>query len=82
MSRIKEEILNRINEKGYGAFTSSDFIDIGNYKSISKALETLEDEKIIKRIKRGVYYLPKFNELLGIEELQILIKSPKLLQGD
>lgn len=68
MSRIKEEILNRINEKGYGAFTSSDFIDIGNYKSISKALETLEDEKIIQRIKRGVYYLPKFNELLGIEE--------------
>ncbi len=68
MSRIKEEILNRINIKNYEVFTSSDFIDLGNYKSISKALETLEDEKIIKRIKRGIYYLPKFNELLGIEE--------------
>ena len=68
MSKIQEEILNRVNEKKYGAFTSFDFIDISNYKSISKALETLEDEKIIKRIRRGVYYLPKYNELLGIEE--------------
>lgn len=68
MSKIKDEILNRINEEKYGAFTSSDFIDISNYKSISKALETLEDERIIRRVKRGVYYLPKYNEVLGIEE--------------
>ena len=68
MSKIQKEILNRVNEKKYGAFTSSDFIDISNYKSISKALETLEDKKIIKRLKRGIYYIPKYNDVLDIEE--------------
>lgn len=68
MSKIQKEILNRVNEKKYGAFTSSDFIDISNYKSISKALETLEDNKIIKRLKRGIYYIPKYNDVLDIEE--------------
>lgn len=68
MSRIKQAILDRINEQKYGAFTSSDFIDMGNYKTISKALEKLEDEKVIKRARRGIYYLPKYNNLLEIEE--------------
>ncbi len=68
MSGIESKILNRINEKGYGAFTSADFADLGNYKAVSKALERLEDEETIKRIRRGVYYLPKYNKTLGIEE--------------
>lgn len=68
MSEIKDKILNRVNEKQYGAFTSSDFIDLDNYKSISKALERLEDEKVISRIRRGIYCLRKYNDLLGIEE--------------
>lgn len=69
MSELKKKILNRINEKRYGAFTSSDFIDIDNYKAVSKTLERLDDEGIIKRIRRGVYYQPKYNDLLGIDEL-------------
>ncbi len=68
MSELKKEILNRIDEKEYGAFTTSDFIDMDNYKTISKTLERFENEKIIKRIRRGVYYRPKHNNLLGIDE--------------
>ncbi len=68
MSETKTKIMNRINEKKYGAFTSSDFIDIDNYKLISKTLERLEDEKIISRARRGIYYLTKYNDILGIEE--------------
>lgn len=68
MSGIKYKILNRIYLEEYKAFTSSDFIDLDNYKNVSKALERLEDEKTIRRIRRGVYYLPKFNETLGIDE--------------
>ena len=68
MSEIKNKILNRIKEKKYGAFTSADFVDIGNYKLISKTLERLEDEKILSRARRGVYYVTKYNEALGIEE--------------
>ena len=62
MSEVKNKIINRIHEKNYGAFTSSDFLDIANYKLVSKTLETLEDEKIISRARRGVYYLPKYNK--------------------
>lgn len=68
MSEIKNKILNRIKEKKYGAFTSADFVDIGNYKLISKTLERLEDERILSRARRGVYYITKYNEVLGIEE--------------
>ncbi len=66
MSEIKNKILNRIKEKNYGAFTSADFIDIDNYKLISKTLERLEDEKIISRARRGVYYLPKYNKTFNM----------------
>ena len=68
MSNTSERILERINSEKYGAFTSSDFSDIDNYKMISKTLETLDDKGIIKRARRGIYYIPKYNELLGIEE--------------
>ena len=69
MSQTKDKILQRINEKNYGAFTTSDFIDIDNYKVISKTLERLDDEKVISRIRRGIYYLTKYNDILGIEEM-------------
>ena len=68
MSETGDKILYRINEKNYGAFTSSDFSDIDNYKQISKTLERLEDEKVISRVRRGIYILKKYNDILGIEE--------------
>ena len=68
MSVTCERILERINSEKLGAFTSSDFSDIDNYKMISKTLETLDDKGVIKRARRGIYYIPKYNELLGIEE--------------
>jgi hypothetical protein len=68
MSETKEKILYRINERNYGAFTSSDFSDIDNYKQISKTLERLEDEKVISRVRRGIYILKKYNDILGMEE--------------
>lgn len=52
----------------YKTFTSSDFIDLDNYKNVNKTLERLEDEKIIRRIRRGIYYLPQYNEVLGLDE--------------
>ena len=68
MSVTCERILERVNKEKLGAFTSSDFSDIDNYKMISKTLETLDDKGVIKRARRGIYYIPKYNELLGIEE--------------
>ncbi len=67
MYKIQSDILNRIENSKYKAFTSYDFLDIGNYKSISKALELLEDEGYLKRARRGIYYKPQLNITLGIE---------------
>ena len=47
------------------AFIATDFVDIADYKAISKSLERLEDEKKIRRVIRGVYDCPKYSELLG-----------------
>ena len=68
MSNIKTLILERIKKMDFAAFTSSDFQDIANYKSVSKALESLEDEGEIRRARRGVYYLPIYNDFLALEE--------------
>lgn len=68
MSETKDKILERIDEKKFGAFTSSDFKDIDNYKNINKTLERLEDEEVIARVRRGVYILRKYNDILGLEE--------------
>lgn len=47
------------------AFIATDFVDIADYKAVSKSLERLEDEKKIRRVIRGVYDCPKYSELLG-----------------
>ena len=38
------------------------FLDLGNYKAISKCLERLANKKIKRRISRGLYDKPKYNK--------------------
>ena len=44
MTSIQSMMMDRINLHNLKAFSSSDFLDLGNYKAVSKALEKLEDE--------------------------------------
>lgn len=67
MLKTQEKIMERINSSSYGSFTTSDFADIANYKSVSKSLELLEDKQILKKAKRGVYYKPIFNNAIKME---------------
>ncbi len=61
-----ESIYNRIiSLPPESAFISTDFVDIADYKTVSKSLERLEDEKKIRRVIRGVYDCPKYSEILG-----------------
>jgi hypothetical protein len=64
-TNVSTEIYIRIqkNKEG-GAFVASDFLDMGEYKAVSKALERLEDEHKIRRIIRGVYDCPHYSKLL------------------
>lgn len=63
---ILERIRKRINNATTGTvFVTSDFADITDNKKTSVCLARLAGEKIIRRIMRGIYEKPEYNEFLG-----------------
>lgn len=59
------KIRNRILKTNTGTiFVPSDFKDIAERKTIKMALSRLCEEQIIRRIMRGVYEYPEYNDLL------------------
>ncbi|WP_109438541.1 DUF6088 family protein [Aquimarina sp. AU119] len=47
-------------------FFISDFSESGNYEAIRKSLQRLTKDDRIKRIAKGIYFLPKMHKRLGI----------------
>lgn len=47
-------------------FFISDFTELGTYEAVRKSLQRLTTEDKIKRIAKGIYFLPKNHERLGI----------------
>ena len=60
-NKIKEKILN---SKDGTIFTSVDFADITENSRVGVILARLESDGIIRRITRGIYDKPVFNEFL------------------
>lgn len=59
-------IRKRIQESRAGyVFVASDFADITENVKVGVSLSRLEEEGLIKRIMRGVYYKPEYSKLLG-----------------
>ena len=46
-------------------FVASDFTDIADINTVWQVLSRLEQKEKIQRIFRGVYYNPRYSELLG-----------------
>ncbi len=61
-NRIKDSI---VAAKTGTVFVSIDFAEFAEKSRISVVLTRLEADGIIRRILRGVYYKPEFNEFLG-----------------
>jgi len=62
----KNIIYDRIHNSQYGdVFMVSDFSDLAGYENAKKVLLRLEEQKLIKRVFRGVYYKPQFSEFLN-----------------
>ena len=59
--KIKERIDNFNNNK---VFISSDFIDIADYETVRKTLNRLTNSEKIQKIVKGIYYNPKYTELI------------------
>ena len=61
-----EKIQERIEKSEKGSvFIISDFLDIANVQVIKKNLSRLTENKVLRRIMRGIYEYPEYNDFLG-----------------
>lgn len=66
-SSLEKQIHGHIKKKGRGNFLfASDFTNLGEQKTINKALERMAKDGTIIRVSRGVYYYPKIDKVLGL----------------
>jgi len=66
MQTMRDQIVARIHRLGEGkAFSAKDFLDIGSRTTVDVTLASLTKEGKIRRIRRGLYDMPKFNPALG-----------------
>jgi len=66
MQTMRDQIVARIERLGEGkAFSAKDFLDIASRGTIDMALSGLTREGTIRRIRRGLYDMPKVNPALG-----------------
>jgi hypothetical protein len=65
---VKQQILMSATRRGPGKpFLAKDFLDIGSRASVDMALGSLAKEGTIRRIRRGLYDIPKVSSTLGGE---------------
>lgn len=66
MQPMRDHILARIKRLGDGkVFSAKDFLDIASRGTIDMALGRLTRNGTIRRIRRGLYDMPRINEALG-----------------
>src|SRR5271168_4331265 len=66
MQTMRDHIVTRIERLGAGkAFSAKDFLDIGSRGTVDMALSGLTRRGTIRRIRRGLYDMPKVNPTLG-----------------
>ena len=67
MQTIENKILARLRGGGRGRiFFPTDFSNIGEPRSVLKALERMTNEGEIIRVAKGIYCYPKFDHRLGL----------------
>jgi hypothetical protein len=68
MQAMRDQIVARIARLGAGkAFSAKDFLDIASRTTIDVTLASLTLSRKIRRIRRGLYDMPKINPALGGE---------------
>ena len=61
-----EKIYERIQAGGHDeVYIASDFLDLGEYHAVRRALLRLEESGKIQKIMRGVFYYPRYSKLLN-----------------
>ena len=63
---LQNSVLRRIKGKGSDwAFTPSDLADLGDPRSVGKVLTRLIQAGTVRRVRRGVYEIPREHPLIG-----------------
>lgn len=66
MLSIEKQIEKAIKRKPRGALVlPDDYLSNGSSDAIRKALDRLEDKKVIVRVAQGIYVRPKISKLIG-----------------
>ena len=66
MSSYTEKISDKINDfDSHKVFFANDFLDVASNATVRQILKRLADEDKIKRVIDGLYYNPKYSELIG-----------------
>jgi hypothetical protein len=66
MHTMRDQIVGRIERLGKGkVFSAKDFLDIASRGTIDMALASLTRSGTIRRVRRGLYDMPKVNPALG-----------------
>jgi Family of unknown function (DUF6088) len=66
MQTMRDEIVTRIERLGEGkVFSAKDFLDIASRTTIDVTLASLTLDGKIRRVRRGLYDMPKVNAALG-----------------
>lgn len=67
MQSIEDKVYNKVRKCGRGVlFSSSDFTNYGEPKSVLKVLERMVVLGKIIRVARGIYCYPKIDKVLGL----------------
>ena len=62
---ITHQVMERIESGSRdNVYIASDFFDLGEYNAVRQALLRLEKAGKIQKIMRGVYYYPRYSELI------------------
>jgi len=82
MQTIDKSILHRIRGSGAGSvFAPNQFLDLGNRSAVGVALHRLVKAGKIRRIRRGLYDLPRAHPITGQTAPNIMATVQALMDG-
>ena len=66
MQSIEKQIERSIKSKPIGSFVlPDDYLSYGSSDAVRKALDRLQDKKVLVRVAQGIYVRPKISKLIG-----------------
>src|SRR6266545_2392561 len=82
MKTIDKSIISRIRGSGAGSvFSPKQFLDLGNRSAVGVALHRLVKAGKIRRIRRGLYDLPRQHPITGQTAPNIMATVRALMDG-